>query len=520
MYDYVIVGAGSAGCVLAARLTENPDVTVCVVEAGPADSAQNIHVPAAFAKLFRTQYDWDYDTAEEPRLGGRRLFLPRGRVLGGTSSINAMLYVRSTRVDYDGWQQPGWSFDELLPLFRRSEDNERGESEYHGVGGPLRVSDGRSHNPTSAAVVEGALEAGFAANDDFNTGVLDGFGDFQLTQRDGRRDSTATAFLHPALSRPNLTVETNLQVHRVLVENGRATGVTGQRLGEEVTIRAEREVVLSAGAYNSPQLLQLSGIGPAQLLSALNIPVVADLPHVGQNLQDHALVPLIYAHSHPVSLLAAEQPENVRLFLEENRGPLTSNGPESGGYVRTDPGLPAPDAAYFAAPVMFVESGLAPPTAHAISCGPVLVAPRSRGYVLLASDDPTTKPRILNNVFADESDLDTAVAAVRIGMEIARQKAMAPYTDELLNAPTSDSDADLREYVQRYTHSIFHPAGTCAIGTVVDPSLRVHGVDGLRVADCSVMPTVGRGNPNASAVVIGEKAAALISGTASVPAAA
>jgi choline dehydrogenase-like flavoprotein len=510
MYDYVIIGAGSTGCVLAARLSEDPDVKVCLLEAGPVDDADDIHVPAAFSKLFRTRYDWDYDTAEEPQLGGRRLYLPRGRVLGGTSSTNAMLYVRGTRVDYDGWNQPGWSYDELLPYFKRSEDNERGASEYHGTGGPLSVSDNRSHNPSSVAFVEAAVQAGYKANEDFNGAQLDGFGEFQLTQRDGRRWSTAAAFLRPALGRPNLTVRTDFQAHRVVFENGRAVGVFGEGLDGEATIRAEREVVLSAGAYNSPQLLQLSGVGPAQLLEALGIPVVADRPLVGQNLSDHALVPWISVHSQPISMLAAGSPENFRLFVEENRGPLTGNGPEAGGYVRTLPGLPGPDAAYFAAPVMFAESGLGIPSAHAISCGPVLVTPESRGSVGIVSPNPTAKPRILNNFFAEESDLDTGVRALRIAMEITGQEAMRLYNESIHQPPASDSDEDLKAYLRRYTHSIFHPAGTCAIGKVVDAQLRVEGVEGLRVADCSVMPVVGRGNPNASAVMIGEKAADLI----------
>ncbi len=284
MYDYVIVGAGSAGCALAARLSEDPDTKVCLVEAGPADTSPNIHVPALFSKLLRSGLDWDYDTHDEPGLNGRRLFLPRGRVLGGTSSINTQIYIRGNRLDYDSWDQPGWSFDELLPYFKRSEDNERGESEYHGVGGPRKVSDNRSRNAMSTAFVEAAVEAGFAANEDFNGESQEGFGYFQLTQKDGRRVSASTAFLHPNMGRPNLTVLTSVQVHRIVIENGFAVGVTGERFGEEVTVRADREVILSAGAYGSPHLLQLSGIGPAQGIAPLGIPVVVDLPGVGQNL--------------------------------------------------------------------------------------------------------------------------------------------------------------------------------------------------------------------------------------------
>lgn len=517
MYDYVIVGAGSAGCVIAARLSEDPDVRVCLIEAGPPDTAENIHIPMAFPTLFRTRLDWDYDTAEEPNLNCRRLYLPRGRVLGGTSSMNAMLYVRNAPVDYDGWGQPGWSYAELLPYFKRSEDNERGESYYHGVGGPLTVSDGRSHNPSSAAFAEAAMQAGYPANSDFNGAALDGFGAFQVTQRDGKRCSTATAFLRPALSRPNLTVETGFQVHRILIENGHAAGVTGMHLDEERTVRAEREVILSAGAYNSPQLLMLSGIGPARTLEALRVPVVVDQPQVGQNLQDHVHVPLNCVHSQPVSLLAAATPENFERFSREGRGPFTSNGPEAGGYVRTTAGLPAPDAVYLAAAAMFTESGLGIPTAHAVSCGPTLIHPASRGSLTLTSDDPTAKPRILNNFFSEKADLQAAITALRIALGISRQPAMARYAESLYDFPASESDADLLPYVRQRAHSLFHPAGTCAMGTVVGTDLTVRGVTGLRVADCSVMPTVGRGNPNASAIMIGEKAADLIRSSGPLP---
>ncbi|MFP3962135.1 GMC family oxidoreductase N-terminal domain-containing protein [Actinomadura fulvescens] len=517
MYDYVIVGAGSAGCVLAARLSEDPGTSVCLIEAGPPDTAESIHVPVAFGKLFRTHLDWDYDTHEERFLGRRRVYLPRGRVLGGTGSINTMVYIRGNRLDFDGWGQPGWGFDDLLPYFKRSEDNERGESAYHGVGGPLAVSEGRSNNPMSAAFVEAAAQAGFALNDDFNGAEQDGFGFFQLTQRDGRRCSTSTAFLHPAADRPNLTIETDLQVHRVLIENGAAVGVTGTRLGREATFRAAREVVLCAGAYNSPQLLMLSGIGPAQLLGAFGIDVVLDQPQVGQNLQDHALVPLVFTHSQPISLTAAGSPEDVRRFLDEGRGPLTANGPEAGGFVRTSDDLPAPDVEFLAAPVMFADSGLGTPTQHAISFGPSMLTPRSRGHVTLASDDPTAKPKISHNYFAADGDLDAAVEATRIGLRIARQKALNPFREAQFEPPASESDEDLRAYVRQYTHSIFHPAGTCAMGGVVDAELRVTGIDGLRVADASVMPTLVRGNPNAPTIAIAEKAADLIRGSAPPP---
>ncbi len=517
MYDYVVVGAGSAGCVLAARLSEDPDVKVALLEAGGSDDVENIHIPAVFGDLFRTRVDWDYDSHEEEQLNRRRIFHPRGKVLGGTSSINAMLYLRSNRIDYDGWNQPGWSYDELLPLFKRSEDNERGASEYHGVGGPLSVSDGRSVNPATTALVEAALQAGHPANDDFNGPTQDGFGRFQVTQRDGRRWSTARAFLHPALGRPNLTLIKNYQVYRVLIENGRAIGVTGRQVDDELTLYAEREVILSAGAYNSPQLLLLSGIGPADQLRGLGMEVVLDHAEVGKNLQDHPLVPLIYEHSQPNSLLSAFDPENIRAFQEEGRGPLTSNGPEAGGYVRTRSGLPAPDVVYFAGPMEFADSGLTVPTRHAITFGPVLLTQRSRGQITLVAEDPTAKPKIEHRYFTGEGDIEVAIAGVRIAMDIASRPAFAKFNERLLNAPASDSDDDLREYVRRYTNSIFHGSGACGMGRVVDHELKVYGVDGLRVADVSVMPTVGRGAPNATAIVIGEKAADLVRGVRSTP---
>lgn len=514
MYDYIIVGAGSAGCVLASRLTEDPDISVCLVEAGGADWVGNIQIPAMFGELFRTRCDWDYDSHEEPGLGNRRIFLPRGRVLGGTSSINAMLYLRNNKLDYDSWDQPGWSYDELLPYFRRSESNERGPSEYHGGDGPMSVSDGRSKNVMSKALVDAAIEAGYPFNEDFNGATQDGFGYFQVTQRGGRRCSTAVAYLHPAMERPNLTVETHLQVHRVLIENGRAVGVVGERLDDQITLRAEREVILSSGAYNSPKLLMLSGIGPGDRLHRLGLPVVVDQPEVGQNLQDHPFVPLIFSHSKPVSLLIAEDPKYQKQWQEEGTGPLASNGPECGGFVRTRPELPAPDVVFFAGPLMFPDSGLSMPTAHAITYGPVLLTGRSRGQVTLIASDPTTKPKIEHRYYSDEADLDTQIEGVRIGMRIARQKALEPYTETYYQAPASDTDEDIRAFVRRRTHSIFHASGTCAMGRVVDAELKVMGVEGLRVADVSIMPTVGRGAPNASAIMIGERTAALIAESA------
>jgi choline dehydrogenase len=523
MYDYVIVGAGSAGCVLAARLSEDPDVRVLLIEAGPPDTLENIHVPAAFAQLFRTQVDWDYSSALEPFADRRRIYIPRGKTLGGSSSINAMVYIRGNRADYDEWRDAGcegWGYEDLLPYFKRSEDNERGASELHGAGGPLTVSEGRSRNPMMDAFLEAAGEAGRSLNEDFNGPEQDGFGRYQLTQRDGRRCSAAVAYLHPAMtmSRPNLTVETFMQVHRVLFEQGRAVGVQAARLGELHELRAEREVILCGGAYNSPQLLMLSGVGSEELLSLLQIPVVADLPGVGQNLQDHPGVGLVWTHDEPVSLLGALTEENIATFAEQGRGPLTSNVAEAGGFIRTRPELTAPDIQYHAAPVLYVDE---PVFEHGFSVGPCVIKPASRGMVALLSPDPTAKPYILHNYYAEDSDMQTSMEGLRAAMDICSQTALAPYTRRPHYVPASESEADLRAHIRQQTFTLYHPVGTCRMGSdpdsVVDTELRVRGVQGLRVIDASVMPTVTRGNTNAPTIAIAERAADLIRHGGAVP---
>jgi choline dehydrogenase len=510
-YDYVVVGAGTAGCVLAARLSEDPDVTVCLIEAGPSDDSPNIEIPAAGGMLCRTRYDWDYDGHDDPGLGGRRIYLPRGRVLGGTSAMNGMVHIRGNRADFGDWGQPGWTYDRMLPYFRRSEDHVLGESLHHGVGGPLPVTDSRSRNPMARAFVQAALEAGYEPNGDFNAESQDGFGPYHINQRGGRRCSAAAAYLHPVAGRPNLTIRTHLQVERVEVFGGVARGVACRRLDEEITVRARREVILAAGAYNTPQLLLLSGIGPADELTGLGIPVVADLPGVGRNLQDHAGTYLVFTHDQPVSLISSGE-ERYRRQYEQGYGPLTSNVPEAGGFVRTRPGLEAPDVQFHVLPVMFVDCALGVPTGHGISFGPCVLRPRSRGDVTLASSDPTAKPRIRNRYYSDPDDLDTMVAGLRIALDLSRQAALAPYTTGRFTHPASESDGDLRAFARSATQSVFHPAGTCAIGPVLDPELRVHGVGGLRVADASAMPLVPRGNTNAPTVALAERAADLVRG--------
>jgi choline dehydrogenase-like flavoprotein len=513
MFDYIVVGAGSAGCVIASRLSEDPACQVLLIEAGGPDDGDVYSVPALWPAQLKTRGDWDYDTEEEPHLMGRRLYLPRGRVLGGTSSMNGMVYTRGHRSDYERWRDsglPAWGWDDVLPYFLRAERNERGASEWHGGDGPLWVSDRRSENRLMQAWIDAAVAAGHRLNDDFNGPEQDGVGAFQLTQSDGRRWSTASAYLRPALARENLTVLTHAHVTRVLFRGDRAVGVDVERFGEVSRHEAAGEVTVCGGAYNSPQVLMLSGIGPAAHLAALGISPLVDLP-VGSNLQDHPGVGLVFA-TDAETVLDRPTDADWERFRTEGRGPLTSNIVEVGGFFRTRPGVDAPDAETFTMQAGSAGGGLHSEGDRTYTIYVQILRPSSRGEVRLRSADHSAKVWIRHNHLATEDDCRLIADALRLNLRIAEQEPLAALTTGRVQYPESESDADLVAFARRFGNGLWHPSSTCPMGPVLDAEFRVHGIDGLRVVDASAMPDMVGANPNATIVMMAERAADFMKG--------
>jgi choline dehydrogenase len=517
-YDYVVIGAGSAGCAVAARLSEDPANKVLVLEAGPADTNDYIHIPATFPLLFKSPLDWNYTSEPQAALGGGTLYIPRGKVFGGSSSINAMIYQRGHSSTYDTWGEtnPGWSYADVLPFFKKSENNSRGESAFHGGEGPLNVGDLNDPNPISIAMVEASKEAGYPMNDDFNDGYQEGIGLYQVTQKNGRRQSAAVSYLHPAIDAGRLTAQADAMVLNIMVTDGRATAVKFIADGKKHTITARKEIILCGGTINSPQILMTSGIGPKEHLKEHGIPVVLDLPGVGQNLQDHFMVPVVYTCTQPVSLSQAGSKEQAALYAK-GKGMLSSNIGEAGGFMRINPKSAAPDLQFHFSPGYFILDGLGNPTdgSDAFTIMPSLVQSKGTGTVKLASADPNTKPLISHKIFQNESDYDILIA----GLKIARKIIASPALDELrgkefLPGSEVQTDEQLKAHINRYIQTIYHPVGTCKMGTddmaVVDHQLRVHGIKALRVADASIMPTIINANTNAPSIMIGEKCADMI----------
>ncbi len=528
MHDFIVVGAGSAGCVVANRLSASGRYNVLLLEAGGKDRSPWIHIPVGYGRLIDDPaVNWKYETEPEPELNGRTLYQPRGKVLGGTSAINGMVYVRGPAADFDRWERmgnPGWGFGDVLPWFLKAEDQQRGADRFHGVGGPLSVSDPPQRHVLADAFLAAAQQAGHAPNGDFNGESNEGAGYYQATTRRGRRCSSATAYLRPATSRPNLQVVTDALATRVLFSGSRATGIAyAARGGEMREARAEREVILCGGVFNSPQLLELSGVGQAERLHALGIAVVDDLPGVGENLQDHFMVNTVYRCTRPVTLNDEINRPLRRMLMGMRyalwrKGSMASSATYAGAFIRTGEHAATPDLQLNLAIWSVDDNERSRTRLHrfpGFNTGVMDLRAESRGSVHIRSADPRTAPSIHFNFFQSERDRRAMVEGLRIVRRIMGMPAMAPYIDEEIRPGAGCvSDEDAIAYCRERGRSTLHPAGTCRMGSdnrsVVDPRLRVHGVAGLRVIDGSVMPLLVGANPNAATVMIAEKGAAMI----------
>ncbi|GAA0573020.1 choline dehydrogenase [Paractinoplanes ferrugineus] len=527
-YDYIVIGAGAAGCVLANRLSADPGTSVLLLEAGGRDVSPLVHIPAGFSMLMGTKANWIFDTVPQKFMRGRRMFLPQGKVLGGSTAVNAMLYVRGNRGDYDGWRDlgnKGWGYDDVLPYFKVQERNERLAGEYHGVDGELNVADQVQHNPMSNAFVRAAQEAGIPYTADPNGATQEGVFYHQVTQRKARRESAATAFLHPVRKRRNLTVRTGADVTRILVTDKRAHGVVFASGGKQFKVEATREVILSAGAINSPRLLLLSGIGPADELRAIGIEPVHDLPGVGKNLHDQLEVYITAEAAEPVTYSGENRPHRAALhalqYLLYRTGPATATITEAGAFVHSSDDVAYPDIQLHMLPAYVVWKDLARSAdkvdGHGITILACHIRPKSRGEVTLTCADPAAPPAVNPNYLSHPDDLDVAVKGFRWIRKVLAAEAFRPYLkQERLPGRQVETDEEIRDFIIQWGKTDYHPVGSCKMGVdelaVVDPELRVRGIDGLRVIDSSIMPSIISGNTQAPSMMIGEKGAALVLG--------
>lgn len=518
MVDYIVVGGGSAGCVIANRLTEDPNINVLLLEAGQPDTQREIHIPAAYSQVFKSDLDWAYETEPQTCLVNRQLYWPRGKVLGGSSAINAMIYIRGHRMDYNKWRDlgaTGWCWNDVLPYFKKAEHQERADAEGYGTDGFLNIADQISPNELTETFIRAAQKMGIQATSDFNGKDQDGVGYYQVTQKNGKRHSTAAAYIKPILNRVNLSIETQAYVTRVLFDDKQAVGVEYVQNHQTYTVNCNADVILCGGTINSPQLLMLSGIGNSAHLKSHGIEVIADLKGVGQNLQDHIVCGVVHESTQPVSLANAQSIMNILRYAITKTGPLTSNIGEGGLFWRSDPNLPKPDVQFHFGPIHYLDHGLTKLEGHGYVLGGLVLNPYSIGEITLKSSDPMRYPAINPNYLSDNRDLEVLLKATKFADAITTHAEFDPYRGKRIQ-PDADitTDAEWCDFIRNNAETLYHPVGTCKMGTddmaVVDPDLRVIGIEGLRVVDASVMPSVPSGNTNAPVIMLAEKGADLI----------